>query len=186
MPGRLNRRWSKSLALLAAALVWGLAAESARAAAAPADLSAVALQVSFEPAASVRLRGDRFAGSTGADVAAVNAVLRSLPGARVERLFEASEASIDARRERLTDHGKRDVPDLNRHYRIVARDRSERDRLLTALGRLSRSPRSSPSPRLRRRPPRRTSSARSATATRPPSASTPRRSPHVRAGPEIA
>ncbi|MDX6678478.1 MAG: serine protease [Solirubrobacteraceae bacterium] len=115
-------------------LVWGLMAAPSHASTRSAAGADVALQVSFDPAAAVRLRGDHFSASTGVDLSAVNAALsgRSL---RVERLFKASEADIDAQRRRLLDAGKRAVPDLNRHFRIVARDASARDELVAALER---------------------------------------------------
>jgi hypothetical protein len=132
----MDRRWSNfAVALLAASLVWGIAARSAHAATG-SGTSERALQVSFEPAASVRLRGGRFTALAGSDVSAVN---RAISGrsVRVARLFRASEADLDAQRRRLIDRGWRDVPDLNRHYRIVAADAGERDRLVAALERLA-------------------------------------------------
>ncbi len=106
------------------------AGATAIATAAPAD---VALQVSFEQGAAVRLRGrqlvtrDRAAGSALDDVLARRDVVR------IERVFGASEAGLDADRRRLLADGLRDVPDLNRHYRIVASSRAERDGLLERL-----------------------------------------------------
>jgi hypothetical protein len=133
--GQSGRRWSHVVVGLAASLAWGIGAQSSHAASAP-DLPDRALQVAFEPAASVRLRGGRFAGSAGAGVSSVNAALRGR-SVYVERLFRASEADLDAQRRRLLARGLRNVPDLNRHYRIVAADSGERDRLLAALERLA-------------------------------------------------
>ena len=93
----------------------------------------MAVDVSFEAGASVRLRGERFAGER---VAAVNAILAAHPEVRAERLFDASEASLDRRRARVRGKGRRGVPDLNRHYRLVAPDAAERDALVAALRRL--------------------------------------------------
>jgi hypothetical protein len=132
----MDRRWSNfAVAVLAASLVWGIAAQSSHAAAGSGTTDR-ALQVSFDTAASVRLRGGRFTALDGRDVSAVN---RALGGrsVRVARLFRASEADLDAQRRRLIDRGRRDVPDLNRHYRIVATDAGERDRLVAALARLA-------------------------------------------------
>ena len=117
------------LTALAAAALWG----SLPAAPAAASGKPVAVDVSFEGDASVRLRGGRFAGER---VAAVNALLAAHPEVRAERLFDASEASLDRRRARVRGKGRRGVPDLNRHYRLVAPDAAERDALVAALQRL--------------------------------------------------
>jgi serine protease len=122
------------IALLAFAL-WGLVAGAG---AVSAVMSDDALQVSFDAGASVRLSGQRFAAGSGAGgasagVAAVNAVMARHPGARITRVFASSAASIDAGRGRLLAAGRSDVPDLNRHYRIVAGDAAERDELLAQL-----------------------------------------------------
>ena len=67
----------------------------------------VAVDVSFDAGAAVRLRGGRFAGER---VAAVNALLAAHPEVRAERLFDASEASLDRRRARVRGKGRRGVP----------------------------------------------------------------------------
>ncbi len=117
-------------AALLPALVAGAWAGPAVASGATAD---VALEVSFAPDAKLRLRGDRFAATTRAAASDVNAVVARHDVVRVERLVRESEASLDATRRRLLAAGVRDVPDLNRHYRIVASGGDERDRLLAAL-----------------------------------------------------
>jgi hypothetical protein len=106
---------------------------AARASAAPAASGDRALQVSFDPQAQVRLRGQRFVGAPQARVDAANDVVARHPGVRVERVFRAPEAQLDADRARLQRAGRRDVPDLNRHYRIVAADAAERDSLVQAM-----------------------------------------------------
>jgi serine protease len=102
----------------------------AEAEAASAD---AALEVSFDPAAEVRLRGQRFVSLAGADLEQLNALVGQHTTAKVERAFRRSEASLDAVRERVRGKGHRDVPDLNRHYRILATDVAERDALITQL-----------------------------------------------------
>lgn len=101
--------------------------------AASAATSDVALQVSFDADAGVRLRGDHFVAPTRAAASDANAAIERHDVVRVERLFDEPEESLDATRRRLLAEGKRDVPDLNRYFRIVAADRAERDRLLAAL-----------------------------------------------------
>src|SRR4051812_6447017 len=64
-----------------------------------------ALEISFDTAASVRLRGQRFVGLRGADLTAVNSVLDAHSVVRVERLFRGSETSLDALRERVRGKG---------------------------------------------------------------------------------
>ena len=110
-----------------------LAAPGAPPALASATPSDVALQVSFEQSASVRVRGQRVVARNRAAGARIDAVLARHDIERIERVFETPQASLDAARGRLVAAGKRDVPDLNRHYRIVTADRAERDRLLAAL-----------------------------------------------------
>ena len=79
-------------------------------------------EVSFAPDASVRLRGQRFVAATRAA-----ARRRSTPSSRAttscasSALFERVRSEPRRRpRARLLAGGERDVPDLNRHYRIVA------------------------------------------------------------------
>lgn len=124
------RRW---LCALGALVLWWLGFVAPPVAAAAVASPNVALEVSFDPGSTVRLRGQRFAASSRARGAAVNDVLARHGVVRVEPVFERSEASLDAARARLLAAGKRDVPDLNRHFRIVASDRAERDRLLADL-----------------------------------------------------
>lgn len=95
-----------------------------------------ALQVSFDSGASVRLRGQRFASRSGTGVAQLNTVIDRLAGVRVRRVFRASEQALDAASRRLRRAGGHGVPDLNRHFRVIARDRAARDALLRALDRL--------------------------------------------------
>ena len=133
---------------LCAALACALsAAPSWAAAPAPATLADSTLEVSFDPAASVRLRGQRFVSLSGAGLAAVNDAVAGDPQARVERLFAGSEASLDAARGKLLRAGRRDVPDLNRHYRIRTRDAAARDALLSALSGLAVVDEALPQPR---------------------------------------
>ncbi len=96
-----------------------------------------ALQVSFEPEASVRLRGQRFVGARAEDAAAANAVIKRYSGVRVERVAPSSEAAVDAKRGDLLRAGKRSVPDLNRHYRVFANDPADREQLLAELDALA-------------------------------------------------
>jgi hypothetical protein len=100
--------------------------------ASPADAD-VAVQVSFDSTAVVRLRGQRFAARQGTDLGPLNALVRRLPVARVERVLHAPEAQVDATRRELLTKGRRNVPDLNRHYRLLVSDVAQRERLLTAL-----------------------------------------------------
>jgi hypothetical protein len=125
----LRRRF----ALGAVALWWFAFATPPAAVAAVAPSPDVALQVSFDPGSTVRLRGQSFVAPTRSRGAAVNDVLARHRVVRVERVFEESEASLDAARDRLLAAGKRDVPDLNRHFRIVTANSAERDRLLADL-----------------------------------------------------
>jgi hypothetical protein len=119
-------------ATLGAALALA-AAPAAALAAAPAETTS--LEVSFEPGADMRLDGGRsFGGGTAA--AELNAMLARHPDVRVERVFDAPAASLDAARERLLARGRRTVPDLNRHFRLAAGDPAERDALLAGLRRL--------------------------------------------------
>ena len=128
---RPARRW---LAALSAALLPGLALVSPPAAVAAAAPSDVALQVSFDQGATVRLRAQRLVSQRArAAGSALDAVLARHHVVRVERVFRASEARLDDDRRRLVRDGLRDVPDLNRHYRIFASDRAERDQLLADL-----------------------------------------------------
>ena len=119
-----------SAALLAVACV--LAGPPAGAVAAPARAD-VAVQVSFDPAATVRLRGQRFVSQTGADVGPLNDLLARRAVMQAERVLGTSEADVDAKRGKLQAAGKSNVPDLNRHYRLVVEDGAERDRLLAEL-----------------------------------------------------
>src|SRR4051812_31326556 len=100
------------------------------AAAVPADASLV---VSFRPDADVRLRGRTFASLTGDDVSRLNADLVRHPRARVMRLIERSKAEVDAERDRLLASGHRNVPDLNRHYRLVVDNAAEREAIILEL-----------------------------------------------------
>ncbi len=158
-PLRVARRWLRTgaagllccgLALSACAGTAGAAGASAvggTAGAASASAVAgtagarrsgdVALQLSFDPGSDVRLSGERFVAATRARGAAVNDVLARHRVVRVERLFEQSEASLDAGRARLLAAGNRDVPDLTRHFRIVASDGAERDGLVAELSSLA-------------------------------------------------
>lgn len=122
---------------LAAALICALVAAPPSAAAPRVSSADSALHVSFEQAAFVRLRGQRFVAAGGAEVDAVNDILDRHPAVRVQRVFRAPEADIDAKRRRLVGRGQRDVPDLNRHYRLVAADTAERDRILAAVAPLA-------------------------------------------------
>ena len=92
-----------------------------------------ALHVSFASDASVRLQGQRFVARTRSDAAAVNDAVAREGAVRIQRLVEESPASLDAVRGSLLARGKRGVPDLNRHYRIVTSSRVARDRLLADL-----------------------------------------------------
>jgi serine protease len=138
---------SGAVALCLALAGWAATASPAGAAAAAIARADATLEVSFDEAASVRLRGQRFVSLTGADVGAVNAAVASDPRARVERLFSGSEASLDAARGRLRRAGRRAVPDLNRHYRIRAADSAARDALLAALRGLAVVDEAGPEPR---------------------------------------
>ena len=134
MPDRHDDRTPRRTAhrRLGLAALGAVAALCAALPAAPAGAAGkpVAATVSFEAGASVRLDGRRFAGDR---VARVNAILAAHPRVRAERLFEASEASLDRRRARVQGKGRRGVPDLNRHFRLVAPDAVERDAVLAAL-----------------------------------------------------
>lgn len=118
---------------LCAGLACALAAAPSASAAAGAPSAAATLEVSFDRAAAVRLRGQRFVSLAGADVGAVNDAVALDPAARIERLFDDSEGSLDAARGRLLRAGARNVPDLNRHFRIRTRDAAARDDVLHAL-----------------------------------------------------
>ena len=126
-------RLARRLVALSGAVLFGLAVASPAGAVAAAAPSDVALQVSFDPGAAVRLRASRLAPRDRAAGSALDAVLARHDVVRIERVFRASEAGLDAGRRRLVRGGLRDVPDLNRHYRIFASDRAERDRLLADL-----------------------------------------------------
>jgi subtilisin family serine protease len=130
-----RRRARRTVACVGTALVWiaSAAAPSAGAvSAAPRADSTV--QVSFDAAARVRLRGRRFVASAGgADTDALNDVVGRPSVVDVERVIEDSEADVDGTRRRLLGGGSRNVPDLNRHYRIVTADAAARDGLLAAL-----------------------------------------------------
>lgn len=128
--GTLTRMCAAAIA----ALALGLLLACAPATAAPGATGTTALQVSFDAGAKMRLRGQSF---TGTGAGAANAVLARHPGVRVARMFDASEADLDARRARLLRAGRRDVPDLNRHYRIVAVDAAQRDGVVRELAALA-------------------------------------------------
>ncbi|MDX6688714.1 MAG: hypothetical protein QOG15_171 [Solirubrobacteraceae bacterium] len=121
-------------------------------AAAAAARAKTTVDVSFDPAAFVRLRGQHFIALSGADVGALNELVRQPSTVRVERVADAPEADLDATRRRLVKSGRRSVPDLNRHYRIVTEDPAARDRLVLALRELGivdeavREPRPAPAP----------------------------------------
>ncbi|MEA2219012.1 MAG: hypothetical protein QOJ35_1638 [Solirubrobacteraceae bacterium] len=119
---------------LCVSLACGLATAPSSGAAAPARAT---VEVSFDPGAFVRLRGQRFVALSGADAGPLNDAVARRPVVRIERLVARSEADVDATRRGLLRAGNRDVPDLNRHYRIVARDGAARDDLLAALRRLA-------------------------------------------------
>jgi hypothetical protein len=174
--GTLTRMCAAAIA----ALALGLLLACAPATAAPGATGTTALQVSFDAGAKMRLRGQSF---TGTGAGAANAVLARHPGVRVARMFDASEADLDARRARLLRAGRRDVPDLNRHYRIVAVDAAQRDRAVRELAALAvvDDARAEPQPA----PPRPPATGSRCSATAPPRrpASAP---PHSRRCPAAA
>ena len=141
LPNPLEGRRAWSVVLRACAAVLGPALACWLAAAPPAPAAApvradLAVQVSFDPAGGVRLRGQRFVARPGVDIAAVNDLMRR-QSVHATRLLQLPENAIDSRRSRMVTAGRRDVPDLNRHYRLVVDDTAARDRLLRALRELS-------------------------------------------------
>jgi serine protease len=134
MTARAALRRGAGLGAAIAALI-ALGSAAGPAAAATAD---DALQVSFKTGAVVRLQGRRFASraARAADLGGLDELLARYRSARVQRVVHAPQAEVDEQRRRLLAAGRRDVPDLNRHYRIVVSDRAQRDRLLAALRRL--------------------------------------------------
>jgi len=123
------RRWVPAVAL---AMLAALFAFAPRAVAAPVSARA-SLVVSFRQDAEVRLRGRSFVSLAGDDVSGLNARLAGHPRARATRLFERSEAALDAERDRLIAGRRGIVPDLNRHYRIDVDDQGEREALRAEL-----------------------------------------------------
>ena len=127
-------RLARRLVALSAAVLLGLGLASPPGAVAAAAPSDVALQVSFDQGATVRLRAQRLVSQRDrAAGSALDAILARHHVVRVERVFRAPEVRLDDDRRRLVRDGLRDVPDLNRHYRIFASDRAERDRLVADL-----------------------------------------------------
>jgi hypothetical protein len=126
----------RTVACASVVMLWialAIAAGPSSAAAGVAARADATVQVSFDAAAVVRLRGQRFVALGGADTGALNDVVGRRAVVDVERAIERSEAEVDRTRRRLVGEGDRNVPDLNRNYRIVTTDAAARDELLAAL-----------------------------------------------------
>ncbi len=137
MPGRTAARQLDVARLAVLAFIAAVVAVAALSTDADADASEpAALEVSFDPSAAVRLRGQRLVARPGADIAIVNEVIGRYPGARVESVFKRSAAALDELRTRLRGRGHLNAPDLGRHFRIAVPRVAERDDLVLGLRRL--------------------------------------------------
>ncbi|MEA2139440.1 MAG: serine protease [Solirubrobacteraceae bacterium] len=149
-----DRRRPRTAVVCAAAalLCLALAAAPSQGATPAATLADATVEVSFDTAAVVRLRGQRLVALGAADARPLDDVLARGSIARIERVVEQPEADIDRTRRRLLARGNRKVPDLNRHFRIVTDGPAARDELLAALRSLEivdeviREPRPAPAP----------------------------------------
>ena len=106
------------------------------AAAATADGADVGIHLKVRAGTSIRLRGGSFV-SDSTDLSALNGILGSLPGLRIERLFSTPERALDRQRLRIGGSSERPQPDLNLYFRLIFSSHGpSASRLLSSLNAL--------------------------------------------------
>lgn len=103
----------------------------------PSGLSKQRLHVKFVEGTGVRLRGGRLVSLTGSDVSGFDAIVNSLEGAKVERLFVAAEESLRKERNQAERNSGRKLPDLNLWFRLRLPDGTDDQAVLRQLNALS-------------------------------------------------
>ena len=124
------------LVLGLAAIMLGTAEARPEDARVPPGYSQSILHVKFHEGTAIRLEPQGFVSSTGADLAALQAVLAAYPGTRIEPLFDRAPELLVLEKEALQRRSGRTLADKTLYYRMRVPDLVELRALINELNAL--------------------------------------------------